>query len=359
MDNDGSQIVITKSVECNDSKKRESPEVSLHEHQVVAAPTEIFNLTHAWAMCSTYETAKTMSPLLGSAARLSHVCFEIAKPMELLNNAALENLQNILKPLQDAMQKYQSYSSRLSESLLYFASAVDSMKSLTEQLVKVNLAPFLEALKQARFAFDFDLYEKQHYSLMLEARWFPFSIHHRGISIIIDLSDIVSHSRQSNVRIKKIDKCIFAYFSNTEIEQMRKSWRQYQLPHFILRMLNETVRAYNRKEYATTIAVLSSLWEWIIADKVADYKYRTSNGSKKSFRSLVDANAFPSILADFYDTYIMYNCKSPADTKKDVPGRHAAAHGLYMCYPSKKAALNAIIFTDFLLSLQPVMTEEQ
>ena len=38
--------------------------------------------------------------------------------------------------------------------------------------------------------------------------------------------------------------------------------------------------------------------------------------------------------------------------KEDVPGRHGIAHCWYNKYPTKKAALNAILFTDFLLNLQ-------
>ena len=36
----------------------------------------------------------------------------------------------------------------------------------------------------------------------------------------------------------------------------------------------------------------------------------------------------------------------------DVPGRHSFAHAWYTKYPTRKSALNAILFTDFLLSLK-------
>ena len=47
----------------------------------------------------------------------------------------------------------------------------------------------------------------------------------------------------------------------------------------------------------------------------------------------------------------MYQCDTSADYIPDVPGRNAIAHGWFPEYTSKKAALNAILFTDFLLHL--------
>jgi hypothetical protein len=53
----------------------------------------------------------------------------------------------------------------------------------------------------------------------------------------------------------------------------------------------------------------------------------------------------------------MYNCNSSAETILDVPGRNSAAHSFYESYPTRKAALNAILFTDFLLNLEPLEEE--
>ena len=48
----------------------------------------------------------------------------------------------------------------------------------------------------------------------------------------------------------------------------------------------------------------------------------------------------------------MYSCYSVEEVIDDVPGRNSSAHSWYSEYPSKKAALNAILFTDFLLRLE-------
>ena len=55
------------------------------------------------------------------------------------------------------------------------------------------------------------------------------------------------------------------------------------------------------------------------------------------------------------ETFIYYNCSSPEEVKQDVPGRHAIAHGWYRTYPTRKTALNAILFTDFLIDLKPIL----
>ena len=43
----------------------------------------------------------------------------------------------------------------------------------------------------------------------------------------------------------------------------------------------------------------------------------------------------------------------------NVPGRHITAHTLSFDYITKKAALNAILFTDFLLDLEPLPLKKQ
>ena len=50
--------------------------------------------------------------------------------------------------------------------------------------------------------------------------------------------------------------------------------------------------------------------------------------------------------------YIFYDCNSSTDVIDDVPGRHGVAHSYYQKYPSKKAALNAILFADFLMKIK-------
>ena len=72
---------------------------------------------------------------------------------------------------------------------------------------------------------------------------------------------------------------------------------------------------------------------------------------KAAVEKLISENSHPKILYTFYDEFVMYQCDTSADYIPDVPGRNAIAHGWFPEYTSKKAALNAILFTDFLLHL--------
>ena len=68
---------------------------------------------------------------------------------------------------------------------------------------------------------------------------------------------------------------------------------------------------------------------------------------------LIDENGYDEIFDSFCEEFIFYDCRKPGDVIADVPGRHGIAHSWYDKYPSKKMALNAILFTDFLLHLEP------
>ena len=81
-------------------------------------------------------------------------------------------------------------------------------------------------------------------------------------------------------------------------------------------------------------------------------RYPLQQELRDAVAKLVEENQSSSTISAFYDTCIMYPCNSPKEAKPDVPGRHAVAHGWFERYPTKKAALNAILFTDFLLRLK-------
>ena len=81
---------------------------------------------------------------------------------------------------------------------------------------------------------------------------------------------------------------------------------------------------------------------------------RQQRQQRSIFSKLLARNGYTMIFKSYYDDYIMYNCNSSKDTIVDVPGRHSAAHGFYASYPTRKAALNAILFTHFLLKLEPL-----
>nr|MCR5336335.1 hypothetical protein [Synergistes sp.] len=137
-------------------------------------------------------------------------------------------------------------------------------------------------------------------------------------------------------------------------ENMKKSWQQKNVLNHKYRMMHQAVQAYHRKEYALTVVMLSTLWEGIIYDKTNDCRRKCGNRTKENFNKLISQTDQDTLFYSFFNEYIMYDCRSVEDVIEDVPGRNSSAHSWYSKYPSRKAALNAILFTDFLMNLEPL-----
>ena len=79
-----------------------------------------------------------------------------------------------------------------------------------------------------------------------------------------------------------IDQLVFDYYDDNEIEVMKNSWEHVDITKTKLRILNEAINAYYRKEYALTVSTIVLLWEGIIARKINDVDdKRISNRTKK------------------------------------------------------------------------------
>lgn len=193
---------------------------------------------------------------------------------------------------------------------------------------------------------------------MYDARWFPYIGWDADVSLAIVIFEIIDSTRKSKNRTQKIDKAIFQYYTKTEIEMLRKTWRAVNISKPKLKILNHAVKAYHRKEYALTVSTLVALWEGIIAHKAnAADNYRVGQQTNTNLKKLIEENDYNAIFFSFCEEFIFYTCRSSNDVKDDVPGRHGIAHSWYEKYPNKKMALNAILFTDFLLKLEPLPIE--
>jgi hypothetical protein len=53
----------------------------------------------------------------------------------------------------------------------------------------------------------------------------------------------------------------------------------------------------------------------------------------------------------------MADYHSQKDAVDGIPNRHGSAHGWPPVKKRKKAAINAIMFTDFIIKLEPIVTE--
>lgn len=253
----------------------------------------------------------------------------------------------------DALQTSVLAAQRMYDSV---AAVYDS--PVIKWIQSLDFSPLFESLR----AFSLpeikpDKIKRIYLSEMYYAHWFPGSIWCADIKLTFDVIDIVGSTRKSNNRVKKIDRAIYGYYTKPVIEGMKKEWRGLDLPEYLMRILHQAVQAYHRKEYAITVIVLSTQWEGIIYRKAHDNGRKRISKTKEYFSTLASQNNYLEIFKSYYDDFIMYDCNSLEETIADVPGRHSAAHSFYETYPTRKAALNAILFTDFLLRLKPLEEE--
>ena len=116
-------------------------------------------------------------------------------------------------------------------------------------------------------------------------------------------------------------------------------------------MIYEAVKSYRHKEYGLVTYSLPAQREGIIKEKAYLPERVTGAVLKDAVEKLVSENSRTMSISVFYEDFIMYQCNGVKDYIPDVPGRNAIAHGWFPEYSSRKAALNAILFTDFLLHL--------
>lgn len=222
------------------------------------------------------------------------------------------------------------------------------------------LTSILENIQNIGFDYDYEEVNEVFLKAMFDARWFPYAGWIADFRIVDAMLEIIDTSRASKNRVKRIDNLIFSYYDKEEINNLKRSWRQMKLPSYMTRILVQSVQAYHRREYALTVSALSTLWEGIIQEKVSDTSYRISRKTRENLTKLIEENEFDKIFSSFCEEFIFYNCTKAEDVKPDVPGRNSIAHCWYDTYPNRKMALNAILFTDFLLRLKPLeKTEEE
>lgn len=269
------------------------------------------------------------------------------KAIEAWSNSAVSNLATGLTALiqNPVMQEIQAINTNLSKWL----NTIDF--SL--------LTSILENIQNIGFDYNYEEVNEVFLKAMFDARWFPYAGWIADFRIVDAMLEILDTSRASKNRVKRIDKLIFSYYDKDEINNLKRGWSQMNLPSYMTRILVQSVQAYHRREYALTVSALSTLWEGIIQEKMNDTSYRISRKTRDNLTKLIEENEFDKIFSSFCEEFIFYNCTKPEDVKPDVPGRHGIAHCWYDTYPNRKMALNAILFTDFLLGLKPLENTEE
>lgn len=243
-----------------------------------------------------------------------------------------------------------------------FATRVSEVMNPLGNVISAISENFFRPLNNLWLTLDFDevqqkLLERDRKGIeqiLFETKWFMFSADIAVGDFVFDVVDILQNKRIRN-HGKHIDAVVFKHITQDKIDDIARDWKDCRMSTHIKRILREALVAYKQKKYASTIFILSNLWQGIIAELHSFTEYRTGSKTKEQFAQIVTEENAPQVISQFFNDYIWKDCHSPDDVIEGVPGRHAVAHGWLMDakYPSRKTALNAILFTHFLLNCYP------
>ena len=266
-----------------------------------------------------------------------------------------------------------------------FRSITDSLRAISESygnaisnLVKspvfewlntLDVFPIHSILENLNLPEDgllgrYDKLKEVYLTTLMECKWFPYAAWAADLNLFAEVSDIMATSRgASKRREKRIDQAILAYYDKAEVKAIKRNWKQMDMENHIKRILGQAIEAHLRGEYALTISSLSTMWEGLIYIKannatMQDRHRQRMEKTKKELAALTEANDYNKIFSDYFDQFIVSQCNAVSDVVDGVPNRHGVSHSWYHKYPNKKASLNAILLTDFILSLEPI-TEER
>ena len=196
-------------------------------------------------------------------------------------------------------------------------------------------------------------------SAMHECKWFPYAGWISDISLFSTISEIITTSRgASKRREKRIDTAILSYYTKAELKNIKRQWKNTELEPHIKKILGQAIEAHIRGEYVLTTTCLATMWEGLIHKKLNVTGRLGSKKTKEEFKGLIDYNDFEPIFSEFYEKFIVCDCNSPEEVIEGIPNRNAISHSKYKKYPNKKASLNAILLTDFIINLKPKEVSE-
>lgn len=201
---------------------------------------------------------------------------------------------------------------------------------------------------------------ERYLQVMYESKWFPYAGWTVDIKLFAEVNEIIATSRgASQRREKRIDRVIMSYYTTKEIKNIKRGWRNSDLEPHIKKILGQAIEAHLRGEYALTITCLATMWEGLIHKKANVVGRQGSKKTKEDFGKLLNENDFEPIFGEYYDKLIMSQCDTPEEVIEGVPNRNGISHSKYKRYPNKKASLNAILLTDFIIGLNPLPIEDK
>lgn len=275
---------------------------------------------------------------------------------EIINRTNLSVIDSIADSLKKVIDSLSSFEEKLKTPVLNW-------------LCNFNFSPITEVLKNYQIDSNIRHHTKEleafYLQIMSETKWFPYASCLADIFLFQEMSEIIVTSRgASKNREKRIDKAILSYYTNAKINRIKKAWWDSDMDHCIRKSLSQAINSFLRGEYVLTISCLSTMWEGLIYVKANDVdlsarKRQNMEKTKKELEKLAEYNDYESVFSEYFKKFIVSNCNGVNDVIDGVPNRHGAAHGWYRKYPNKKAALNAILLTDFIINLKPIEQTEE
>ena len=313
-------------------------------------------------------------------------CIDMPKPIELPPSSFQTFLQNYSAQAakwQSLVQPIIAQASVLNNLAAMVqplqATALQSLSQITSvyaELAKL-IPPSIEWFQGFDFSslltplFDIDIDRQRLEELnaiylmaMYECKWFPYAGWIADDTLFETVDEIIATSRGiSKRREKRIDNAILAYYTDKEVKRIKTTWWNSDLDYCLKRTLCQAVNAYLRKEYVLTISCLATMWEGLIYIKahnaLPEERHRQKMDiTKQELSELTKSNSYDEIFSDYFNNFIVSQCNKVDDVMEGVPNRHGTSHSWYKKYPNKKAALNAILLTDFIINLKPIKQTE-
>lgn len=274
------------------------------------------------------------------------------------------NIANTLRTLNDVAARTLADSAKNIVAKLGSKMIQVIQSPAMEWIKSIDMTPMRMILEHLQLNEDvirrYKEFNHVYLTAMYECNWFPYAGWSANVTLAAEISEILSTSRgASKRREKRIDKAILSYYTPQEIRSIKRSWNNSELEPFIKKILGQAIAAYLRGEYVLTITCLSTMWEGLIHKKIHVTGRYSQKNTNQDFKILIDENEFDSIFSDFYMKLIVSQCDTPDDVIEGIPNRNGVSHSKYKKYPNRKAGLNAILLTDFILSLEPLTRDEE
>ncbi|WP_020224176.1 hypothetical protein [Holdemania massiliensis] len=292
----------------------------------------------------------------------------LVEPLQAFNNSYLDKINESMSL---ALKAYSDSATRLlADSVRNIVGNMGSAlfeavhSPAIEWIQSIDFSPMFNLLQGLNFDSDvlkrYRELNKVYLATMYECKWFPYAGWTVSMSLMSEVSDIIATSRgKSKRRELRIDKAILGYYTPKKIKNIKRTWRNSDLEPHIKKILGQAIEAHLRGEYALTITCLATMWEGLIHRKLHIEGRCGQKKTKEKFAELIDENDFEPIFADFYENLIVSQCDTPDDVIEGVPNRNGVSHSKYQKYPNKKASLNAILLTDFIIALEPKLEMEE